>query len=292
MEKSNVIRFLNRFIIISLLILLIVAIIYDLNIFYQNFPNQTPQIWFLDDDLLILTPESKGFSMFLSSVFGFIGAFAFLLISIKLYNNWKQKKENFVASTIFYSAVYLLLARLFEATYVMSETDFHGVLTAVGQFYFPWDALAISLFMVFSVDVFLAEDVQNSQRWTNYAVILSVFVVIVGLYGSIAYWLDFLNMTIPIILTIPSAILYFIIGFRIVIKIAALRKRVGEKQEALFYIMFLLILFLIAITLMLISLSIKGIFPVLSYQLRAGKNFIYIIIAVLYYLGIIKPAKK
>lgn len=292
MEKQRIVRNLNRFLSLSLIILFIAAIIYDLIVFNTTYHNSSPNIWFLDDDLLVLTPDSKGFAMLLSTIFGFIAGCAFLFIAIKLYINWKKKKDNFIASVIFFSALYLMFARIFEATYVFSETDFHGVLSAVGQFYFPWDALAISYFMVFSVDVFLAEDVQNSQKWTNYALILGIFIVFVGLYGSIAYWLDFMEMSIAMYLSIPAAIIYFFIGFRIAMKIADLRKRVGEKQNALRDIMILMVFFLIAITLLLISISIKGMLPVLSYQIRAGKNFLYILVALFYYLGIIRPAKS
>ena len=168
----------------------------------------------------------------------------FIIIARELYIIKKSKNKNDVATLVFFSSIYIIAGRTSEALYTPLLSDYSGMFDILGQLYLPFDIVSLSLFMIFAVNVLLAEELTRSEIWLKNVLFLGFSATSVALLGKITNYFEIPGYDIFVIVGIIIAVLVILIALVISARIFHLEKLVSENRSAVKLIGFLYLLLL------------------------------------------------
>ena len=293
MNELKSLKITNIIVLILTLFCIFIIFYVDSTRFATLNPGVEPIYWFLDHDL-DLPLSIKGKLMITCMVICLPVLFGYLYNSFKLKQIRQNKEEKYISSLILFASVYFLLARLVEFLYIPSDSDFYGI-HYLGQFHISFDAVGMSLFLVFSVRVFLAEYVERNNKLLRLVLFLGFGTLAVVIFVILSYlFIEDVVYAITLIIGISLILLVSIMGIAIIVslKIFSLRNRVEERKKELLLIAVSLILavfigFMILAT--IITFYILDL-PEISYVFRMMKLIAHIGLFCLIYISLIRPA--
>jgi hypothetical protein len=290
LERSAVYRFLNYMVLLGFIIDSIVIAIQDINLFAQNHPGQTPRLFIIDGHFIYPYGAETPVVVlsFILTIIAFIG---YLITTRKLFYIRKSKESQTIISLVFYSAFYFCIARLFEAFFIVSESDYKGFIYAFGQFYYLFDIMAICLFIIFVTQVFLYDYFKLHPMLPKFIFLLSWLMAFAFIIVQIFYHQHWAVSDYLIYIIAGFVLLYiFFILFISAQKILKIRKMVSERQQELLTIALLLIgLFIMGILILLVMIAPNLWF---GYSFRSVKSALNIVIIIFFWKAFVVPNKQ
>ena len=278
----------------NILIITFIILILFLTTFV-DYPRSLPEIngeklviWMYDDAVGFNTGHTKGPGMLFSLIFNITAFIGLLYVSFKLWKIKKIKDHSYLSTNLFYTSLYLTVGRVIESYYIITETDVRSLLFVVGRIFIPLDNLAIVIFFGICFDVFFSERLEKDQSLRKGLIGFTWATFILG-WGAISSYYTYNEVIDSIFSTVMIIIvaLVLLVSIKIETEIRKLSNRVDEKKEEIKKIGKILFIF-IAINLLTLLLII--LYPDLfQYLLRALKNFLLTVVAVMYYSTFIKP---
>ncbi len=301
--KSEI-SFNYKILILFNILLSIFAICYiifvDIPLSIQTMAEQglTFRIWYLDDALLKI--EGKGPGMVTAIIFDIIAGFFFIYCSYRISIIRKVQSQavakiekKYLMSNVYYSIVLLSIARILEATYILTETDAKAILMVGLRIHIPLDTIAMAIFFSVCADVFYTYELETKKTNRNWIVVLSWFAIIAG---WTRIYIEMIENSvverISEIFFIAVLIVIAITSIAISRKAKILSEKIEDKDSKIAIKKIGIILLLFVLTTAL-SIVIFVTFPNLTqYIMRTIKNIAFTIIAMSYFPAFVYPAEK
>jgi hypothetical protein len=296
-EQSNTPQPRFNFLLINLILLSFVILVAGLVavIDYPRYinanPGQTPNLWYFDTDVGFNSGAKKGPGMVISILFEAIAAVICFLAAFKINQIRQHKTDKHLSSMVFYAAIYLGIARLDEIYYIITNTDLKDIMYGFGRFYIILDVLGMMISVVFCVEIFLVEELMKSQERLKRLIKFSMIALFLSLVSVISnFYENAVFNGIAVALSGVSLLYVLIQTIDTLKRINAVKKKVEEQQNALQAIGLQLCIYLVVVVISIyILLSSATLF---QYSLRATKNLLQIVNALLFFPAFITPAKK
>ncbi len=294
MERKNNFRVLNLCLTLAFVGIFFVVVIIDFLGFVAEKPVGTLIFWRFDQNIVNWTDDGPAkvvaaiVSCFAASVFFIIG---------KKYNVIRRKKhDNQLSTQIYLSLVYMGIARLFEAYFIVSDSSLRGIVFSVGKYYIVLDILGVIMFVLVSSEVFLQTEIPAGSKLPAFLrglLIASASIALGALFldyapGEIVNILDWCVIGASIVVFLIIAIILIVICIKILRLFARLSE--NENRGAIFVIGIQLLL-LIASVFLLIYLEV-GPGDAEDYYLRALRCGLLLVVALLYMPSFIMPSLK
>ncbi|MEX2683712.1 MAG: hypothetical protein Q6373_019210 [Candidatus Sigynarchaeota archaeon] len=294
MERKIDLRALNIFLLLALVGTFVIVLVLDFGSFIAENPGVAPVAWRVDRNIVNWTDD--GPAKVTAAIISCVASVVFFVMGNKYNVIRKHKQEKQLATQIYLSLVYLGIARLFEAYFIVSDSDLRGMVYSVGKYYIVLDLLGVILFVLVSSEVFLQMDFPETSRFPDFLriiVVASVFIALSALFleyapAGIEDLLDWCVIG-------ASIVVFLIIGvilIAICVKIIRLYNRLSgqENRGAILVIGAQLLLFIVSMFILIYLEMGPG--DALDYYLRAARCGLMLVIASLYMLAFIKPAMK
>jgi hypothetical protein len=290
-SKSGLLK-LSQTLFLLFLLNLILVVILDLMVFFQL--NQSLQgivIWEWDSNIRgdMASRFGLGYGKLFSAIVCVMAIIVLCILLPQLHNRWEEKKRTRFVTLVYFSALYLMISRVFDLFYIISASDLRGLVYSIGQFYLPLDIIATACYIAFVYEVFLLKEVSENQPFSKYLIGMTYIAAFISIATTLDIYIDNFPLFIFGIISYLVLVIIFLICIRVSLKIFALKSYVEENKHAIKIIGLQLVLFALMLISLALSIQFGGDQLVLSYIFRAIKNIIIIIIALMYYPAIIKP---
>lgn len=271
---------------------LIIVLFADLYIFYMKEASfATLEIWRWDANVGG-DPSSRnglGYTKIVSAAMGAVALIALLVILPKIRQRWIEKERRRFATLIYFSVIFLTIARGFDIFFIISASDLSGLIYSIGQFDIPLDVLANAFYINFAYEIFLLKDVNEKQQFHKGALIIAFMAA----FATFVNTLDAYIANFPLVVFGAISYLVLIIIFIFTLKIAAkvfqMQKMIEENQRSIQIIGIELLLFALMLVCIALSTYFGGDWLFINYIFRTIKECIIFIIAILYIPAFINP---
>ncbi len=294
MERKFNVLALNIFIVLAFVGTFVIVVVLDLMDFVVDSPGDSPVIWRVDRNIINWTDD--GPAKMTASIVSCVAAATFFVGGSKYNTIRKQKQDKHLATQIYLSLVYFGIARLFEAFFILSDSDLRGIVFSVGKYYIMLDLLGAIMFVLVASEVFLQTEFPETSKFPTFLKVILVVSVLIALN---ALFLEYAPNEIENVLDWcvigASIVIFLIIGIILIAicsKILRLYVRIAgqENRGAILIIGVQLVLFIISMF-VLIYLEV-GVGDATDYYLRAARCGLLFVVALLYVPAFITPSMK
>lgn len=248
-------------------------------------------VWRLD--LQIYDMDFRAIWMIISASISAVAGLTYFCVVLGLNKGRKKRTDKYMANMIFFTVIFLGIARLLESFYTVSESSLRGMIYVVGQFYIPFEALAYSMFIIFTIEVFLMDNIKHNKQ---FLVFLSIIMYLAFLFGVIGVFVEeYWSSEITFYIIGASYVFVVIILVLIIVDIVYIVKmmtKVEEYRKILGYILMQLILATVILLLLIVALVFSMFSSDWTFFIRSIKHILSIIHALLYIPAFIIPRRK
>jgi len=245
---------------------------------------ETFRFWFLST----IIPEK-----IISFVLACLAAMTFFYIGIK-YNSVRNKNgDKYFSNMIICAVVYQAIARVFDAYYMVSESDLWHFIYVVTKFYLPLDVLSMCFLTIIAITGFLNEDNETNNKKNNIVnrsiSFISIGVTIIGILLTIVGYFPVYS---PFVIgTIIAGCFFFLIILLLIARTCYNIFRTWSKMPPFRAMGFQLIFAILAMIFLILSEIGTGLSFTYEdlYRFKILKNASFLIIGILYYYSLIKP---
>ncbi|MBN2155241.1 MAG: hypothetical protein JW776_04310 [Candidatus Lokiarchaeota archaeon] len=244
-------------------------------------------------DYQIYDMDFRAIWMIISAISSAIAGLTYFGVVIGLNKGRKKRTDKYMANMIFFTAVFLGITRLLESFYTVSESSLRGIIYVLGQFYIPFEALAYSMFIIFTIEVFLMDNIKRNEQFVVFLEIIMYLAFLFGVVGVFVeeYW----SSDITFYVIGASYVFVVVILVLIIVDIVYIVKmmtKVQEYRKILGYILLQLILSTTILLLLIVALVFSMFSSDWTFLIRSIKHFLSFIHAVLYIPAFIIPRRK
>jgi hypothetical protein len=284
-------RLLNMFLVAGAIIAFIIELSIDFPTYANTSPHETPFLlfywsWF---------STAKIVSIILDGAAG-----ATFFIFAWHYNTIRKSKENqYLASLIMLTMIYQGLARVIEVYFMLFGSDLYGLVNVVGRYYFPLEITSAVIFIIVAFDVFLFPALEEAtrDRQSKFLFIMNIITTVISV--TMVFFIYITNVDTKVVIGITGFCIFVIIVVVVIItctrifRLSSTMPISGNKRAVqgmgiqLLVLMATIILFMISELGDFINIDTNTV-----YILRAIKDGLYLILAILYLYSFIKPARS
>jgi hypothetical protein len=289
MERRFNLKLINGLLWACFLALVAIALIIDIPAEMGAITGGTFVIWYLSS----MFPEKT-----IAAIVAAGTAVVFLAVAVRYNRIRRAKVDKYLASMIFFSAVYQVLARALEASYIVSESDLHDIVYTCMKFYLPLDILSVLVFALVAFEVFLRPVMGEGKnnRLDRTLMVVGIAATAFGIVISTFSLYPKSILTFKIVVSIGGMALYFVI----VVLVALTSYRiftVWARNRQATAILAIAIQLILATAALLFFIIVEGsaVLPLTMaqlYILRTIKDLLFLGTAVLMYPAFIRPARQ
>jgi len=278
----------NWFLVVSFISLFVIAFSVDIPRLAAEGRLETAMFWF---------PSNIHPQKVVATVLSASAAAIFIIVALRYRRVQQRKVDRYLASLILYTAIYQAISRAIDAYYMVSESDFTGFVYVAMKFYLPLDIMSVILFAIMAFEVFLLPTMEQTgtQRMSRVMGALGIAGSAIGVVITLFHYLPN-DSPLKYIVAGSGIVLYGVILILILwtaIKIFRLWSRTRHVTALL--CMGYQLLLLVGALVFFILVEVGAVLPISNdvlYTFRIVKEAMFLVVAVLYHFGFIKPAHE